>query len=110
MILNINNISKSYSKKTVLSSLSFEMDKPDIFALVAPNGAGKSTLLNCICNLIPIDSGSINIFNLKHNDPNIFKRVSYMQDNRILYPYLTGLDPGSVIRLRKLIKTINQEG
>ncbi len=35
----------------VLKNLSFQLEKPGIYALVGPNGAGKSTLLKTLCRI-----------------------------------------------------------
>ncbi|MFD1032879.1 ABC transporter ATP-binding protein [Metaplanococcus flavidus] len=92
MILSVNNIHKSYGKEKVLNNISFDMKGPQILALVGPNGSGKSTLLNIITNLLPADQGSISIIDKTNQDPSIFRDVSYMQDNSVLYDYLTGYD------------------
>lgn len=91
MILSIKNLEKSYGKHKVLKNISFDLDKPTILGLVGPNGSGKSTLINCIGNLIPY-KGEINIFGLSNKKPDVFKKLSILKDNTILYPYLTGLD------------------
>ena len=40
----IQNISKSYNKKPVLSDISIEVSQGESIGLFGPNGAGKSTL------------------------------------------------------------------
>ncbi len=60
-ILEINNISKKYGKKQVLTNVSFNIEDGDMFGLIGPNGAGKSTLINIISGILnPLD-GSIKI-------------------------------------------------
>lgn len=92
MILKVNNLSKSYGNNSVLTDVSFEIKEPMILALVGPNGAGKSTLLNCITNLVKYDKGSIEVLGMKNDNPDIFKEISYLKDNTVLYPYLSGYD------------------
>ncbi len=92
MILSVNQIHKSYRKEKVLTGLSFEIENPQIVALVGPNGSGKSTLLNIITNLVTADEGAITILGKSNKDPSIFRDVSFMQDNSVLYDYLTGYD------------------
>lgn len=92
MFLSVQNVFKSYGKEMVLKGVSFEIDEPKIVALVGPNGSGKSTLLNIISNLLSADSGEVTVLGKSNKDPNIFKEVSFMQDNSILYDYLTGYD------------------
>lgn len=68
------------------------MERSQIVALVGPNGSGKSTLLNILMNLLEADSGEISILGQTNQNPGMFRNVSYMQDNTVLYDYLTGYD------------------
>ncbi|WP_078598520.1 ABC transporter ATP-binding protein [Evansella clarkii] len=92
MIVSVENIYKSYGKVKTLKGVTFQIKEPQILALVGPNGAGKSTLLNIITNITSADSGSVTIFNKSNKDTKIFREISYMQDNSVLYDYLTGYD------------------
>ena len=92
MILSVNDVHKSYGKEKVLKGISFEIEGPQIIALIGPNGSGKSTLLNIITNLLAADRGEIKILNKHNKDPNVFREIAYMQDNSVLYDYLTGYD------------------
>lgn len=92
MIVEVNNLNKSYGKHKVLNDLSFKIEKPQVLALIGPNGSGKSTLMNCMMNLISFDSGKIEILGKSNKNYEIFREVSFLKDNRILYPYLTGFD------------------
>lgn len=92
MILSVKDIHKSYGKEEVLKGVSLEIEEPQIIALIGPNGSGKSTLLNIITNLLAADSGEIRILNKHNKDPEIFREIAYMQDNSVLYDYLTGYD------------------
>lgn len=92
MILSVENIHKSYGKEDVLKGISFTIDQPEIIALVGPNGSGKSTLMNVITNLLAANSGKVTVLNKSNTDPHIFKEIAFMQDNSVLYDYLTGYD------------------
>ncbi|RHW42128.1 phosphonate ABC transporter ATP-binding protein [Neobacillus notoginsengisoli] len=56
-ILEANTITKTFGKKTALSSLSFFIHKGEKVALIGPSGAGKTTLLNTIAGIVEPDSG-----------------------------------------------------
>lgn len=92
MILNVSSVYKSYGKEVVLKNIHFNITEPGIYALVGPNGSGKSTLLNIITNLVKLDSGTVTINGKDNRNPDIFKEMSFMQDNTVLYNYLTGYD------------------
>jgi ABC-2 type transport system ATP-binding protein len=75
MILKFNNVSKTYkNNKFVLKKLSFCLEHNDFCALIGNNGCGKTTTINLLCNLIPINSGDIEIFENKlTSDYNSYK-------------------------------------
>lgn len=91
-ILSLNNLSKNYKKQSVLNSINFTIEKPDIYALVGPNGVGKTTLLNVVTNILPASAGSVTIFGKSNKDHTVFKEISFLQDNTVLFDYLTGYD------------------
>src|SRR5690554_2727565 len=92
MILHVKNVNKSFGKEKVLDNLSFSIEENQIIALVGPNGSGKTTLLNIITGLEEADDGEIKILNMSNKNPDVFKEIAYMQDNSVLYDYLTGYD------------------
>src|SRR5699024_6884578 len=92
MILSVDNIHKSYGKEKVLKGITFQINHPQIIALVGPNGSGKSTLLNIITNILTADTGKVTVLGNSNQDPHIFRDIAYMQDNSVLYDYLTGYD------------------
>ena len=73
MILSVKDVYKSYGKEQVLKGITFEIEKPQIIALVGPNGSGKSTLMNIITNLLPADKGEVTVLGKNNRDPNIFR-------------------------------------
>jgi tungstate transport system ATP-binding protein len=69
IILNIENISKSYNGKPVLNQCSFRFDKKGIYVLRGSNGAGKSTLLR-ICALLEMpDQGDVSFYSSERRLP-----------------------------------------
>ena len=59
MLLQINNLSKSFGAEPILSNIKLEVKTKEKVAIVGKNGAGKSTLLKIIAGEIPYDSGEI---------------------------------------------------
>lgn len=91
-ILKVENIRKMYGQELVLDGVSFEITEPQIIALIGPNGSGKSTLLNILTNLLQPTSGQVTILEKNNTNPSIFREIAFMQDNSVLYDYLTGYD------------------
>ena len=60
--LNIENLRKNYGKLEAVKSVSFNIEKGEIFGLLGPNGAGKSTIINIITGIGIRDSGVVDVF------------------------------------------------
>ena len=58
-LLTVQNVSKSYGERRVLSDVSFRVNKGDRIAFIGDNGAGKSTLFKIIRGTIAQDEGEI---------------------------------------------------
>lgn len=91
-IIQVEAVSKRFGRQSILEDVSFTIEEPGVVALVGPNGSGKSTLLNCMVNLLNVDSGEIRLLGTDPRDVTVFNQVSYLKDNTVLYPYLTGWD------------------
>jgi branched-chain amino acid transport system ATP-binding protein len=59
MILEVENLSKSFDGFAAVVDVSFQIDKGELCSIIGPNGAGKSTLFNLITGHITIDKGSV---------------------------------------------------
>lgn len=82
-MIRVNNISKRYGKKVVLSAVSIELDQKT-YGLIGPNGAGKTTLIRILAGTLRKDSGKI-----------VFKRA----DAKIGYlPQFFGCFPELTVR------------
>lgn len=55
----IDRLSQSFAGKTVLDSISLNIPKGTILALLGPSGCGKSTLLKLLAGLLQPDAGTI---------------------------------------------------
>ena len=60
-VLFINSLSKSFKDLKLFSDISFDIKRGEHVAIIGQNGTGKTTILKIINNLIPADSGEINI-------------------------------------------------
>ncbi|ADZ90886.1 ABC transporter ATP-binding protein [Marinomonas mediterranea] len=57
--LSLNEVSKRFDKKTVVTSLSLDIEQGEFVALLGPSGCGKSTILRMIAGFEPVSSGNI---------------------------------------------------
>lgn len=58
-VLIFNDLTIGYPDKTMVSDISFQINKGDRVAIIGPNGIGKSTLLKTIMKKLQPKSGSI---------------------------------------------------
>ena len=79
--IKIENLSKSFGEKTVISSLSCFIEHGKVTLIVGPSGVGKTTLLRMLAGLEKADAGEI------HGLEN--KRIVYLFQEDRLFPWLT---------------------
>ena len=60
-IITVDQLVKTYDGKNVVDSVSFEVQKGEIFGILGPNGAGKTTLVNIASTLMKPTSGTITV-------------------------------------------------
>jgi len=58
-MIKINNISKSFADKTILSGINGEFVKGKTNLIIGSSGTGKSVLLKCIVGLLQPDTGNV---------------------------------------------------
>ena len=58
-MIKIENLTKKYSKQTVLEINSLEIPSGQTFGLIGNNGAGKTTLFSCLLDLIKPTKGKV---------------------------------------------------
>ncbi|WP_372744216.1 ABC transporter ATP-binding protein [Lutibacter sp.] len=102
-ILKIHELEKTYTsgskKLTVLSNISFEVEKGSTFSIVGPSGSGKTTLLGLCAGLDYPSSGTIElcgsnleILNEDERAQLRNKEVGFIFQNFQLLPTLTALE------------------
>lgn len=61
MLLQVENLSKSYNKEKILNNINFNLDKGEVLTLLGKSGAGKTTILRCLNYLEKCQRGTIAI-------------------------------------------------
>lgn len=90
--MKVENLTKKFGKKTVLNTITFEVPTGEIVGLIGENGVGKTTLIRCMMNIETNYSGSVTFAGQTNTQPEIFKKVTLLHDNQVLYPQLTAYD------------------
>lgn len=92
-MLNVTDISKSIKGKKIVSKVSFEINKSDIFGLLGPNGAGKTSTFYIIAGLMNPDDGKIALSNKDISKLPMHKRsklgIKYLPQEPSIFQNLT---------------------
>ena len=82
-VIDIHELTKSYSETKAVDRLSLQIKRGEIFGLLGPNGAGKSTTILMLLGLSEPDSGTINVLGLNPTREPIpvKRRVGYLPDD-----------------------------
>ena len=92
-MLNVTDISKSIKGRKIVSKVSFEINKSDIFGLLGPNGAGKTSTFYIIAGLMNPDDGKITLSNKDISKLPMHKRsklgIKYLPQEPSVFQNLT---------------------
>lgn len=99
-MIKVENITKRFKNRTVLKSISFQIEKGEFVSIIGPSGCGKTTLLKMINRLIKPTSGKIYINgeNIYNKDPITLRRnMGYVIQQNGLFPHMTIKDNIEII-------------
>lgn len=99
-MIRVKNVNRKLSGKQVISDVSLNVKKGDIYGLVGKNGAGKTTLMRLILSMLSVDSGTIEISDRMMED----KKIGALIENPAFYPYLSVKENLDYYRILKNIK------
>lgn len=93
-MVEVRNLSFSYSRRRILKDVSFSVSAGEIVCLVGANGAGKTTLLRILATLALPDSGLISV-----DGQDVFsypvrylRQLGYLPEKLALYEDMTVRD------------------
>lgn len=93
-MIEIEDLSKNYGKKTALKDLTLTIEPGQIFGFLGHNGAGKSTTLKSLVSIIEPTSGKIVVdgLELKANRQAIKEKIAYVPDTPDIFLQLTAME------------------
>lgn len=82
---------KTFGDFVAVDSISFEVEKGEIYGFLGANGAGKTTTIRMLCGLLEPTSGDAFVagYSIKNKPDEVKKRLGYMSQKFALYPTLT---------------------
>ena len=104
-ILNVTDLTKKFGQLTAVNSLSFSIEKGNVYGILGPNGSGKSTTLGMILNVVNPTSGAFSWFDGGYNTHQALKRIGAIIERPNFYPYMTAAEN---LRLVCRIKEVSQ--
>ena len=89
-MIEVRNVHKSFEKETILSDVSFTVNKGSIYGLLGSNGAGKTTLMRTIAGILKQQSGEVKVLeeSVFEND-SIKQRLVFLPDSLYFLPQYT---------------------
>ncbi len=89
--IEVEGLTKSFSGKVVVRSLSMRVKRGQIYGFLGPNGSGKTTTLRMLCGLLTPDSGQGKAlgFDIRRESEAIKRHVGYMTQRFSLYQDLS---------------------
>jgi len=89
-VIEVNSLTKRYGNVIAIDSISFHVNRGEIFGFLGPNGSGKTTTVEILECLRKPDSGEAKVlgFDLKEENE-IKKRIGVMPQNFAAFDLLT---------------------
>ena len=87
MLLEVQEIEKSYGTHRVLDGVSFTADSGEVVGILGANGAGKTTLLRLVTHLLLPDSGTL-LFDGHPLGQKDMAQIGYLPEERGLYRHM----------------------
>jgi len=92
LALSLQNLSMSYGALNVLSDVSLDVKRGEIFGLIGLNGAGKTTLIKAVLSLRNRDSGDILILDKPAQEKDARKSLVFLPERFEPPWFLTGIE------------------
>lgn len=91
LAIEVNNLIKNFGKVKALNSVSFSVEKGEVFGIIGPDGAGKTTLFRILATLLTPEGGTASVdgFDVVRKMTSVRGRVGYMPGRFSLYEDLT---------------------
>ncbi len=91
ILVELDNVSKSYEEKAAVRDLSLKIEAGSMFGLLGPNGAGKTSTIRMMIGITRPDAGKVSLFGKPFGD-GALRRVGYLPEERGLYKRMKVID------------------
>lgn len=90
-VVAVSSLKKAYGDLQAVDSISFEVEKGEVFSLLGPNGAGKTTTIEILEGLREKDSGEVSVLGLDpwKDGAELHRRIGVIPQGFTFLPYIT---------------------
>lgn len=90
-VIVLNNVCKQFGSLEVLTGLTLQVNKGEVYGFLGRNGAGKSTAIKMIMGITKVGSGSIELFgqSVESGVIEARQRIGYVAQEQHFYPWMT---------------------
>lgn len=92
MIIEAEGLSKTYKGKVAVTSVSFSVNKGQIYGFLGPNGAGKSTCIKMLTGLVFPSAGKGQVLGRPLGDVKAREKMGYLPELFRFQEWMTGED------------------
>jgi ABC-2 type transport system ATP-binding protein len=89
MLIQTQDLRKTYGAVVAVDGLNLSVAKGEVFGFLGPNGAGKTTTVKMLLGLVHPTSGSARILNCAPGDPQVMGRIGFLPEHFRFHPWLT---------------------
>ena len=91
MIIEIENLKKSFKEVKAVDAISFNVKAGELFAFLGVNGAGKSTTINIISGVLRKDGGAVKVcgYDIDSHSDVVKSKIGIVFQNSVLDKKLT---------------------
>ena len=106
-MIEFERVTKEYSGKTAIDSISFCINSGTACGYIGPNGAGKTTTARIIVGLEKPNSGGVRVLaELQNQDSGARKTIGYVPESPKLYESMT---PTETITMASLLRKFDKK-
>ena len=97
-VVRLQHASVAYDGRTALHDVDVRVDAGEVVAVLGANGSGKSTLVKAVVGLLPLATGTLELFGTPHGRFSDWTRVGYV-------PQRAGASTGVPATVREVVAT-----
>ena len=90
--LHVRYRTKNGASVEAVTGLSFEVEPGEVVGFLGPNGAGKSSTLKALMGFVQPSAGVCQVFGHAGGSVEARKRIGYLPEVALYYPFLTPLE------------------